>query len=146
MSVASSVEYGDACMAALGQLPHVIGSIQTAIGCATITRASGRAVQAVDGDPVCQDDIIETASDGRVQIGFIDGTVFTLSCDTRVVLSEFARDTDGTLRSALLAVTKGTFAFFAGRLATTGSLIVDTPVGSIRARAQVGGFGVLSLA
>jgi Bacterial Ig-like domain/FecR protein len=146
MSVASSVEYGDACMAALGQLPHVIGSIQTAIGWATITRGSGRAVQAVDGDPVCQDDIIETASDGRVQIGFIDGTVFTLSRDTRVVLSEFARDSDGTLRSALLAVTKGTFAFFAGRLATTGSLIVDTPVGSIRARAQVGGFGVLSLA
>src|ERR1700742_2621888 len=145
MSVASGVEYGGACMAALGQLPQVIGSIQTAIGCATITRASGIAIQAMDGDPVCQDDVIETASDGRDDIRFIDLPVFTLSRDTRVALSEFARDSDGALRSALLAVTRGTFAFFAGRLATTGSLIVDTPVGSIRSRAQAGGLGMLSL-
>ena len=146
MSVASGVEFGDACMAALGQLPQVIGSIQTAIGCATITRASGIAIRAVDGDPVCQSDVIETAADGRIEIRFIDGTAFTLSRDTRVELSEFARDSDGTLRSALLAVTRGTFAFFAGRLATTGSLMVDTPFGSIRSRVQAGGFGMLSLA
>ncbi len=146
MSVASGVEFGDVCMAALGHLPQVIGSVQTAIGCATITRASGIAVQAMDGDPVCQDDVIETASDGRIEIRFIDGTVFTLSRDTRVVLSEFARNSNGTLRSALLAVTRGTFAFFAGQLATTGSLIVDTPVGSIRSRVQAGGIGMLSLA
>ena len=146
MSVASGVEFGDLCMATLGQLPQVIGGVQTAIGCATITRASGIAVQVMDGDPVCQGDVIETAADGRVEIRFIDGTVFTLSRDTRVVLSEFARNSNGTLRSALLAVTRGTFAFFAGQLATTGSLIVDTPVGSIRSRVQAGGIGMLSLA
>jgi hypothetical protein len=133
-------------MAALGHLPQVIGSVQTAIGCVTITRASGIAVLATDGDPVCQDDVIETAADGRIGIRFIDGTVFTLSRDTRVALSEFARNANGTLRSALLAVTRGTFAFFAGQLATTGSLIVDTPIGSIRSRAQTGGIGMLSLA
>jgi FecR protein/Bacterial Ig-like domain (group 3) len=146
MSVASGVEFGDLCMATLGQLPQVIGGVQTAIGCATITRTSGIAVQVMDGDPVCQGDVIETAADGRVEIRFIDGTVFTLSRDTRVVLSEFARNSNGTLRSALLAVTRGTFAFFAGQLATTGSLIVDTPVGSIRSRVQAGGIGMLSLA
>src|ERR1700753_3183377 len=107
MSVASGVEYGDACMAVLGQLPQVIGNIQTTIGCATITRATGMAIPAMDGDPVCQDDVIETASDGRTAIRFFDGTVFTLSRDTRVVLSEFARDSNGALRSTLLAVTKG---------------------------------------
>ena len=89
---------------------------------------------------------IETAADGLIEIRFIDGTVFTLSRDTRVVLSEFARNSNGTLRSALLAVTRGTFAFIAGQLATTGSLTVDTPVGSIRSRAQAGGIGMLSLA
>jgi hypothetical protein len=145
MSVASGVEFGDARMAALGQPPQVIGNIETVIGCGTISRASGIAVQVMVGDPVCRDDVIETAADGLIEIRFIDGTVFTLSRDTRVVLSEFARDSNGTLRSALFAVARGTFAFIAGRLATTGSLTVDTPVGSIRSRAQAGGIGMLSL-
>src|ERR1700742_4171035 len=110
MSVASGVEPGDACMAASGQPLRVIGSIQTAIGCVTIARARGVVVRAVDGDPVCQGDVIETAGDGRVKLLFIDGTEFILSRDSRVVLSEFARDSDGTLRAALLTVPRGTFA------------------------------------
>ena len=146
MSVGSGVEFGDACMAALGQLPQVIGNIQTAIGCGTIERASGIAVQAMVGDPVCQGDVIETAADGLIEIRLIDGTVFTLSRDTCVVPSGFARDSNGALRSALFAVTRGTFAFIASQLATTGSLTVDTPVGSIRSRARAGGVGMLSLA
>jgi len=146
MLVASGVEFGDACMAAVGQFPQVIGNVQTAIGCGTIRRASGIAVQVMAGDPVCQGDVIETAADGRIEIRFVDGTVFNLSRDARVELSEFARDSNGTLRSALFAVTRGTFAFIAGRLAETGSLTVDTPVGSIRSRAQGGGIGMLSFA
>jgi hypothetical protein len=77
MSVASGVEFGDACMAELGQLPQIIGSIQAAIGCVTLARAGGVAVRVMVGDPVCQGDVIETAADGRVEICFIDGTVFT---------------------------------------------------------------------
>ena len=146
MLVASGVEFGDACEAALGQLPLVIGNIQTAIGCGTIKRASGIAVQAIVGDPVCQGDVIETVADGRIEICFVDGTVFNLSRDARVELSEFARDSSGTLQSALFTVTRGTFAFTAGPLAKTGSLTVDTPVGSIRSRAQGGGIGMLSFA
>ncbi|HUN98069.1 MAG TPA: Ig-like domain-containing protein, partial [Bradyrhizobium sp.] len=118
-------------MAELGQLPQVIGSIHTATGCVTVTRASGNAVQVMGGEPVCRDDVIETSADGRVEIRFIDGTVFTLSRDTRVVLGKFARDSDGTFRSALFAVTKGE---------------VDTPVGSIRGRTEAIGIGLLSLA
>jgi len=146
MLVASGVEFGDACMAAVGQLPQVIGNIQTAIGCGTIRRASGIAVQVMVGDPVCLGDVIETAADGRIEIRFVDGTVFNLSRDARVELSEFVRDSNGTSQSALFAVTRGTFAFIAGRLAKTGSLTVDTPVGSIRSRAHAGGFGMLSFA
>src|SRR6266567_807693 len=105
MLVASGVEFGDACMAAVGQLPQVIGNIRTAVGCGTIRRASGIAVQVMVGDPVCQGDVIETAADGRIEIRFIDGTVFNLSRDTRVVLSEFVQDSNGTSQSALFAVT-----------------------------------------
>ena len=143
MRPASSSGTGKA-VAAL--LPQVIGNIQTAIGCGTLRRASGIAVQVMVGDPVCQGDVIETAADGRIGIRFIDGTVFNLSRGTRVVLNEFVCDSNGTSHSALFAVTRGTFAFIAGRVAKTGCLTVDTPVGSIRGRAHAGGFGMLSLA
>jgi VCBS repeat-containing protein len=146
MLVASGVEFGDACTAAAGQLPQVIGYIQTAIGGGNIKRPSGIAVQVMAGDSVCRGDVIETTADGRIEIRFVDGTVFNLSRDARVVLSEFARDSNGTLRSALFAVTRGTFAFIASQLAMGGSLTVDTPVGSIRSRAQGCGIGILSLA
>ena len=94
---------------------------------------------------VCQGDVIETAADGRIGIRFIDGTVFNLSCNTRVVLNEFVCDSTGTLHSALFGVTKGAFAFFAGQAARTGYLKIDTPFGSIRGRAHTGGIGMLSL-
>src|SRR5258708_38365032 len=146
MLVASGVEFGDARMAALGQLPQVIGNIQTAIGCGILRRASGIAIQVMVGDAVCQGDVIETAADGRIEIRFVDGTVFNLSRDACVELSEFARDANGTLRSALFAVTRGTFAFVAGQLARTGCLTVDTPVGSIRSGGQAVDIGMLVFA
>src|SRR6266481_4689234 len=146
MFVASRVESGDECRAVVALLPQVIGNIQTAIGCGTLRRASGIAVQVMVGDPVCQGDVIETAADGRIGIRFIDGTVFNLSRSTRVVLNEFICDSNGTSHSALFGVTRGTFAFIAGQVAKTGCLRVDTPVGSIRGRAHTGGSGMLSLA
>ena len=146
MFVACRVESEEECKAAAAVLPQIIGNIQTAIGCATLRRANGIAVQAMAGDPVCQGDVIETAADGRIGIRFIDGTVFNLSGGTRVVLDEFVCDASGTPHSALFAVTRGTFAFIAGQVAKTGSLRIDTPVGSVRGRAHAGGFGMLSLA
>jgi VCBS repeat-containing protein len=145
MFVASRVESGDEGKAVVALLPQVIGHIQTTIGCGTLRRASGIAVQVMVGDPVCQGDVIETAADGRVGIRFIDGTVFNLSSSTRVVLNEFVCDSNGTSHSALFGVTRGTFAFIAGEVAKTGCLRIDTPVGSIRGRAHTGGIGMLSL-
>src|SRR5260370_5508458 len=146
MFVASSVECGDQGEAVVALLPQIIGNIQTAIGCGTLRRASGIAVQVMVGDPVCEGDVIETAADGRIGIRFIDGTAFNLSGGTRVTLNEFVCDSSGTSRSALFAVSRGTFAFIAGKLAKTGCLSVETPVGSIRGRAHTGGIGTLSLA
>ncbi len=145
MFVASRVESGDEGKAVAALLPQVIGHIQTRIGCGTLRRASGIAVQVVVGDPVCQGDVIETAADGRIGIRFIDGTVFNLFNSTRVVLNEFVCDSNGSSRSALFGVTRGTFAFIAGEVAKTGCLRIDTPVGSIRGRAHSGGIGMLSL-
>ncbi|WP_426442415.1 M10 family metallopeptidase C-terminal domain-containing protein [Bradyrhizobium genosp. P] len=137
-------------MAVLSQLSpalgDVIGNIKSAIGHGTIRRVNGIPVQVMAGDPVYPGDIIETAADGRIEIRFIDGTVFNLSSDTSVVLGEPARNCTGPLCSTPLAVTRGAFAFAAGELANTGSLTVETPFGSICSRTRAGGFATLSLA
>jgi VCBS repeat-containing protein len=146
MFVAYRVESGDEGRAVVALIPHIVGDIQTAIGCGTIRRAGGIAVQVAVGDPVCQGDVIETAADGRIGIRFIDGTVFNLSGSTCVALDEFVCDGNGTSHSILFGVTRGIFAFIAGQLAKTSCLRVDTPVGSIRGRAHSGGIGMLSLA
>ncbi|MBR0718615.1 VCBS domain-containing protein [Bradyrhizobium liaoningense] len=125
---------------------QIIGYIDTVVGCGTLTRAGGVAIQAVAGTPVCQDDAIETDADGRIGLRFIDGTLFNISCGTRVVLSQFVFDAKGVSPAALFDVTRGSFSFLAGRLAETGSLELNTPVASIRPRTHAGGFGMLTLA
>src|SRR5687767_12524636 len=122
MFVASRVESGDEGQVVAGLLPHVIGYqvigyIEKAVGCGTLSRASGVAVQVRVGDPVFQNDAIETAADGRIGIRFIDGTLLHLSGSTRAVLNEFVCDSAGISHSALFEVTTGTFAFIAGHVA-----------------------------
>src|SRR5438874_1852073 len=133
MLVASGVEFGGECEAPAALPPQMIGYIQTATGCGgTIRRASGIAAEVTAGDPVYQGDIIETAGDGRIRIRFVDGTFFDLSDGACLEPSEFVSESVGTSHSALFVLTRGTFAFIAGRLPKTGSLRVDTPFGSIR--------------
>jgi VCBS repeat-containing protein len=145
MFVVSRVESGGEGKAVVALLPQVIGNIQSAFGCGTLRRASGIAVQVMVDDPVCQGDVIETAADGRIGIRFIDGTVFNLSPGTRVAMNEFVCDSTGVSHSALFRLTRGSFAFIAGQVAKSGCLRIDTPLGSIRGRANAGGVGMLSL-
>ncbi|WP_249140217.1 MULTISPECIES: VCBS domain-containing protein [Bradyrhizobium] len=98
------------------------------------------------GDPVRQGDVIETDANGRIGLRFIDDTVFNLSGDARIELSEFVHNFDGTSRSALLTISRGIFAFAAGRWAKSGALRIDTPFGDIRGQIRTGGFGMLTLA
>jgi hypothetical protein len=147
MSIEPYGASGDICKAAVAVPLQLIGSIETAIGCGTLTPASGIAARVVVGYPICPGDVIETGPDGRIGIRFVDGTVFELPPATRVVLNEFVCDPNGGSRLALFGVTRESFAFLAGQLATTGSLRVDAPVGSSRGwdRTHAGGIGMLSL-
>ena len=129
----------------LGGPSQVIGKIQTVIGSGTLTRADGVFIQVKAGDPVCQGDVIETASDGQIAIHFIDDTVFSLSGNSHVELNEFVCDGDGALHSGLFDIARGSFAFRTGQVAKSGFLTIETPDASIRGRARSGGIGTLSL-
>src|SRR5437660_9539246 len=124
--------------------PPAIGKVQTVIGPVTVMGASGVVAQVKVGDPVYRLDTIETGTDGAVRITFTDGTAFNLSNNARMALNEFV--CDGTSNSALFSLSKGAFAFIAGKVAKAGGLRIDTPFARIRGAAQDGGIGILTLA
>src|SRR6516164_269530 len=124
--------------------PPAIGTIQTATGLVTVMDACGVVAQVKVGDPVYRHDTLETGADGAVGITFIDGTAFNLSNNARMALNEFV--CDGTSNSALFSLSKGVFAFIAGKVAKAGGLRIDTPFARIRGAAQDGGIGILTLA
>jgi len=97
---------------------QAIGKVQAATGLVTVMGASGVVAQVQVGDPVYRHDTIETGADGAVGITFTDGTAFNLSNDARMVLNEFV--CDGTSSSALFSLSKGAFAFIAGKVAKAG--------------------------
>jgi len=86
------------------------------------------------GDLVYRGDIIRTGPDGNLGVGFVDGSSFSVSNNARMELNEFVYDPRGHSNSSLMSLTKGTFTFIAGEVAHTGSMKVDTPVGTMGIR------------
>src|ERR1700688_4634192 len=109
-----------------------IGKLKVVSGSVTIFRANNVIAQPAVGDWVHEGDLIETGIDGLVVITFADGTAFQLSASARLVLDEFNCEAGSSSNSALFRVLKGAFAFIAGKVASTGRLIIETPVGEIR--------------
>ncbi|QIO32152.1 VCBS domain-containing protein [Bradyrhizobium sp. 1(2017)] len=125
---------------------EIIGIVETAFGDVTLTRDSGAAIKVSIGDLVCRHDVIETAAYSQVGIRLLDDTLFNVFSQARIELRELASESDAASRSTAVAVTSGSFAFAAGRLASSGILTVDTPLGSIRGHAASKGFGILTIA
>ncbi|WP_076865362.1 DUF5801 repeats-in-toxin domain-containing protein [Bradyrhizobium mercantei] len=118
----------------------MVGIVQTAIGCGTVARARGIAVQAVAGDPIYQGDTVEVEAGGQVDIRLIDGTLLNLPAGSRLELGDLARNS--SLRPGLFAKTRNLFRLIGSRLLGSGILTADTPVGTLRAS----GLGMLSFA
>ena len=74
------------------------------------------------------------ARDSTLGITFIDGTVFGLSSNARMVLNEMVYDPNGSSNSSLLSLVAGTITFVAGETAKHGDMKVDTPVATMGIR------------
>ncbi len=108
--------------------PHgAIGSVRSVTGPVVITRLDGVVDLAAIGSLLYRGDVIETGADGAVKIIFKNGAAFNLSADGRMVLDEFACDAEGQLKSGLINLIRGAFAFFTGRCTPTGDLSINTP-------------------
>jgi hypothetical protein len=121
-----------------------IGKVLTATGTVRIDHSTAITVQAnlptngvgetKVGDLIYRGDIIQTGSDGKLGVAFADGSSFSVSPNARMEVNEFVYDPHGHSNSSLMNLTKGTFTFIAGEVSHTGSMKVDTRVGTMGIR------------
>ena len=112
---------------------HVIGHVTKLTGTATAIR-NGVSIILNQGDNVEKGDVVQSGSDSTVGITFIDGTVFGLSSNARMVLNEMVYDPNGSNNSSLISLVAGTISFVAGDTAKHGDMKIDTPVATMGIR------------
>ncbi len=125
------VEYAQA--AGAPDAAKIIGHVTKLTGSATAIR-NGVSIILNQGDNVAKGDVVQAGSDSQLGITFIDGTVFGLSSNARMVLNEMVYDPNGSNNSSLLSLVAGTISFVAGETAKHGDMKVNTPVATLGIR------------
>lgn len=111
----------------------VIGQVTKLTGSATAIR-NGVSISLNAGDNVHKDDVVQSGSDSSLGITFIDGSVFGLSSNARMVLNEMVYNPAGSNNSSLLTLVQGTISFVAGATAKSGDMKVETPTATMGIR------------
>nr|WP_236000337.1 VCBS domain-containing protein [Bradyrhizobium uaiense] len=111
----------------------VIGHVTKLAGSATAIR-NGVAIVLNQGDNVNKGDVVQSGGDSTLGITFIDGTVFGLGPNAKMVLNEMIYDPNGSSNSSLMSLVSGTISFVAGAAAKHGDMKVDTPVATMGIR------------
>ena len=111
----------------------MIGHVTKLIGNATAIR-NGVSIILNQGDNVNKGDVVQSGSDSTLGITFIDGTVFGLASNAKMVLNEMVYDPNGSDNKSLLSLVQGTISFVAGATAKNGDMKVDTPVATMGIR------------
>jgi VCBS repeat-containing protein len=130
-ALTGQVEYAQA--GAPDAVAHVIGHVTKLSGSATAIR-NGVSIILNQGDNVEKGDVVATGSDSTLGVTFLDGTVFGLSSNARMVLNEMVYDPNGSNNSSLISLVAGTISFVAGETAKHGDMKVDTPVATMGIR------------
>ncbi|SDN97545.1 VCBS domain-containing protein [Afipia sp. GAS231] len=112
---------------------QVIGHVTKLTGTATAIR-NGVSIILNQGDNVNKGDVVASGSDSTLGITFIDGTVFGLASNAKMVLNEMIYDPNGSDNKSLISLVQGTISFVAGATAKHGDMKVDTPVATMGIR------------
>ena len=113
-----------------------VGTVAQLQGTATVTRGANP-VPLTAGAQIFDDDVLETAADGKLLVQFTDGTKLTLGPSADVVIDEFVYNPNGGANNAALRVTGGAMRLVAGAVERVGgaqAIKVSTPVGTIGIR------------
>jgi VCBS repeat-containing protein len=131
-ALAGHVEYAQADGGAAAAAA-VVGHVTKLTGTATAIR-NGVSIILNQGDNIDKGDVLQSGADTTLGVTFIDGTVFGLSSNARMVVNEMVYDPNGSNNSSLLSLVAGTISFVAGETAKHGDMKVDTPVATMGIR------------
>ncbi len=112
---------------------QAIGQVETLRGTATTTRGSNNFNLRV-GDPIHSGDSVQTGQASTLGITFLDQTVFSLAANAKMIINDLVYNPEGSGNNMAIELVQGTFVFLAGRIATTGDMVIDTPVAQIGIR------------
>lgn len=115
-----------------------IGQVESLEGDAAVVRTDGVRETLTPQSKIFAGDLIETGADGRVSITFVDGTIFTLATQARMVIDELIYDPEGSSNSATFSLIQGGFVFIAGQVAPTGGIELSTPAATMGIRGTTG--------
>lgn len=96
--------------------------------------AQARAIK--EGDPVHQDEKIETATGSEGEFVFQDDTKLAVGPDSAITLDKFVYDPTGKGGEIVIEATKGAFRFISGKSAKT-AYKINTPVTTIGVRGTI---------
>jgi fibronectin-binding autotransporter adhesin len=130
-ALAGHVEVAQADGAAAAAV--VVGHVTKLTGTATAIR-NGVSIILNQGENIDKGDVLQSGADSTLGVTFIDGTVFGLSSNARMVVNEMIYDPNGSNNSSLLSLVAGTISFVAGETAKHGDMKVDTPVATMGIR------------
>ncbi|MGF1608405.1 MAG: FecR domain-containing protein [Kiloniellales bacterium] len=125
-----------------------IGTVTELEGAARVNRAGGSQQLAL-GDPVYLNDELITPPGSSLTVTFVDGTLFSLAGDGRLVLDRMIYDPAGSDNELLVSLLQGSFSFITGEVSKVGGpgMQLTTPVGTIgvRGTAVVGDYDLVRL-
>lgn len=78
-------------------------------------------------------EVIETAANSAVEIGFVDGSNMTIGAGANVMIDDFVFDQDSTTGHAVLTLTQGAFRWVTG-IMPSGGVRIETPTATITVR------------
>lgn len=116
-----------------------VGAVEEMSGGATVIRANGASEPITLGTPIYQGDVIETSTDGAVNVVFIDETSMAVSENARLAIDDYQFDPSTESGETNLSVLRGVFVFTSGLIGRDDpdDVLIDTPVGSIGIRGTI---------
>lgn len=114
--------------------PTPIGQVESVSVGASVQRADGTVEPLAPGAKVFQNDVVSTVEGGELSITFVDGTIFSLASNSRMVLDDFVYDPSSTDNGATFDLVEGAFVFIAGNVAGSGGMDINTPVSTLGIR------------
>jgi FecR-like protein len=116
-----------------------IGQVATLQGSATVTRGNPAAAAGLRvNDFIFKNDTLETGVSSTLGVTFDDETTVSLSANTRIAVDEFVYQQGGSANAALFTVARGTAAFLASKVASTGDMKIATPIATMGIRGTTG--------